>query len=201
MRRLQAVLYYCGCFMYFCPMIENLCKNTAFAQKTTWHKKGGRPFCKKAWRKNRKSAAAGMRKPFLLPFRYRARKKLNGRTKKRAYAMHRLFNANAGGRRHMMQGKPWHWRVRRHHGQGGGRAQWRERQGDVATTQIQAAVVKIAAPAGFSAHPARGGFRILRRMGVPRRAPRARAVLYRALRRGALGLFAKRPGEKPEKVV
>ena len=100
----------------------------------------------------------------------------------------------------MMQGKPWHWRVRRHHGQGGGRAQWRERQGDVATTQIQAAVVKIAAPADFSAHPAGGGFRILRRMGVPRRAPRAWAVLYRALRRGAVGLFAKRPGEKLKKL-
>ena len=197
MRRLQAVLYYCGCFMYFCPMIENLCKNTAFAQKTTWHKRGA-AFLQKGLAKNPKIRAAGMRKPFLLPSRYRARKKLNGRTKKRAYAMHRLFNANACGRRHMMQEKPWHWRVRHHHGQGGGRAQRRERQGDVATTQIQAAVVKIAAPAGFSAHPAGGGFRILRRMGVPRRAPRAWAVLYRALRRGALGLFAKRPGEKPE---
>ena len=79
--------------------------------------------------------------------------------------MHRLFNANACGRRHMMQGKPWHWRVRHHHGQGGGRAQWRERQGDVATTQIQAAVVKIAAPAGFSAHPAGGWFPYLAKNG------------------------------------
>ena len=40
--------------------------------------------------------------------------------------------------------------------------------------------------------PHSGGNRALRRV------PRAGAVLYRALRRGGIGLFAKRPGEKPE---
>ena len=43
--------------------------------------KGGAAFLQKGLAKNRKTAAAGMRKPFLLPSRYRARKKLNGRTK------------------------------------------------------------------------------------------------------------------------
>ena len=55
--------------------------------------------------------------------------------------------------------------------------------------------MEIAAPAGFSARPAQV-FRVLRRMRAPRRAPRAWAMLYRALRRGGVGLFAKRPGEK-----
>ena len=59
MRRLQAVLYYCGCFMYFCPMIENLCKNTAFAQKTTWHKKGGAAFLQKGLAKKPKIRCGG----------------------------------------------------------------------------------------------------------------------------------------------
>ena len=44
------------------------------------------------------------------------------------------------------------------------------------------------------------GFPYLAKNEAPRRVPRAWAVLYRALRRGALGLFAKRPGEKLKKL-
>ena len=128
MRRLQAVLYYCGCFMYFCPMIENLCKNTAFAQKTTWHKRGGGLFAKRPGEKP-ENPRGGDAQAVPAPVPVQGAEKVERAHKKRAYAMHRLFNANACRRRHMMQEKPWHWRVRRHHGQGGGRAQWRERQG------------------------------------------------------------------------
>ena len=59
--------------------------------------------------------------------------------------------------------------------------------------------MEIAAPAGLSARPVRV-FRVLRRMRAPWRVPRAQAVLYRALRRRDVGLFAKRPGEKLKKL-